>query len=164
MKNIARKIVLLLVGVAFITTTHSAEKPTTLEIRKIAPLDSSIAEEWERVTTEEEVLGIGAARRKNSEWNWQIFVSAAEFVRKDPLASRLDTAITSALKKLKGVKAVVREDTEVWLVKGEVGGEELVRAGSTALDALAPELRKYLAELKKPRPAAPKHTPPTSPY
>jgi len=128
-------IVIIVVVLAVLATAlFGKEKKPSIEVRKITPEDSG-------------VLGVSAARLKRAKWNWQISISAAEFVRKDPLASRLQNAVMSALKKVKGVKSVVREDTEVWLVEGEASGEELVRACSGAVDELDADIRSYLKSL-----------------
>ena len=141
-------IVIIVVVLAVLATAlFGKEKKPSIEVRKITPEDSGVLEEWDRVTSDEDVLGVSAARLKRAKWNWQISISAAEFVRKDPLASRLQNAVMSALKKVKGVKSVVREDTEVWLVEGEASGEELVRACSGAVDELDADIRSYLKSL-----------------
>lgn len=88
----------------------------------------------ERVTSEEGLLGVEVSRLEAAEPIWQIFIRAAEFVRKDPLESRLENAITIALKKVKGVKTVARQDRDVWLVHGNARGEDLVTGCSIALD------------------------------
>lgn len=144
MKTVIWIAVVLVIAAALAVPLLAKDKTSALEVRKITPEDSEVAEEWERVTSEPDVLGVNAARLKRAKWNWQIFINAAEFVRRDPLASRLDADITVALKKVKGVSAVAREDTEIWLVQGEAGGEDLIRASARALDALAPEIRKQL--------------------
>jgi hypothetical protein len=141
--------VVLVVAIAIAVPLLAKDKPAAVEVRKITPEDSEVAEEWERVTAEPDVLGVNAARLTRAKWNWQIFINAAEFVRRDPLASRLDADITLALKKVKGVSAVAREDTEIWLVQGEAGGEDLVRACSQALDKMAPDIRKYIEDLPR---------------
>ena len=148
MKTIAWTIIIAAIGVLSSSLLGQEKKPA-IEIRKIVPADSAIHEEWERVTAEVEILGVDAARVEQAGWNWQVFIYVAEFVRKDPLASRLQDRITSALKRVKGVKAVAREDTEVWLVRGQASGEELVRSCSIELDQLAPDLRKYLETLEE---------------
>ncbi|RXK56672.1 hypothetical protein ESB00_12620 [Oleiharenicola lentus] len=137
-------VVVLVVVAAIAVPLLAKDKPAPVEVRKITPEDSEVAEEWERVTAEPDVLGVNAARLKAAKWNWQIFINAAEFVRRDPLASCLDADITAALKKVKGVSAVSHDDREVWVVQAEAGGEDLVRACAGALDALAPEIRKQL--------------------
>lgn len=144
MKAVLWIALVLIVAAVIAVPLLAKDKTSGVEVRKITPEDSEIAEEWERVTNETDVLGVNAARLKGGKWNWQIFINAAEFVRRDPLYSRLDTDITAALKKVKGVIAVAHDDREVWLVQAEASGEDLVRACSEALDKLAPDIRKQI--------------------
>lgn len=140
-------IVVIAVSIAVLTTVLLAQRKKSIEVRKITPEDSTVLEEWERVTNDPDVLGVSAVRSKRAKWNWQVTVSAAEFARKAPLEARLQEGILSALKKVKGVKAVAHEDTEVWVVDGEASGEDLVRAGAAVVDELAGDLRKHLQSL-----------------
>ncbi len=149
MKAVLWIAVVLVVAAAIAVPLLAKEKTPPVEVRKITPEDNEVAEEWERVTSEPDVHGVSAGRLKRTKWNWQIFINSAEFVRGDPLASRLDADVTAALKKVKGVSAVVREDTEVWLLQGDASGEEIVRACAKALDTLAPEIRKHLEHLAR---------------
>jgi hypothetical protein len=146
--KISTLILATIVGAAALAVSLIAtEKKSAIEIRKITPADDEILEEWLRVTKEPDVLGVDASKGKHPRWRWQVFINAAEFVRKDPLAARLDRNITAALKGVAGVTAVAREDTEVWVLQGEANGEDLVRACAVALDQLAPEIRRYMADL-----------------
>jgi hypothetical protein len=115
-----------------------------IEVKKVKPADDEILEEWERVTDEPDVLGVEVARTKQARWTWQVFIHAAEFVRGGTAEARLEKAVTAALRGVPGVKAVIREDREVWRLEGTPKGEEVVRACATAIDALAPEIRKHL--------------------
>lgn len=147
MKTILWMLFVVVIVAALAMPLVAKSKEPAIEIRKLTPADDEVLEEWERVTAEPDVLGINAARLKRAKWNWQIFINAAEFVRRDPLASRMDADITAALKQVKGVTAVAREDTEVWVVQADASGEDLVRACAKALDKLAPEIRKHLETL-----------------
>jgi hypothetical protein len=140
-------ILLIAVSILGLRMGLFAQSKKPIEVRKITPEDSSIVEEWERVTSDRDVLGVSAARSKRAKWNWQVTVNAAEFARKAPLEARLHEGILSALKKVKGVKAVVHEDREVWALEGEASGEELVRACAVVVDELADDLRKHLKSL-----------------
>ena len=117
---------------------------SAIEVRRITPADSEISEEWVRVTTEEDILGIDATRSKRGLWKWNISIYAAEFVREDALANRLDKAVTSAIRSVLGVKLVAHEDREVWILQGDPKGDDLVRACAVAIDQLAPEIRKQI--------------------
>jgi hypothetical protein len=140
-------IALIAVSLVGLTTVLLAQSKKPIEVRKITPEDSSVLEEWERVTSDQDVLGVSAARSRRAKWNWQVTVSAAEFARKAPLEARLQEGILSALKKVKGVKSVAHEDREVWAVEGEPSGEDLVRACAAVVDELADDLRKHLKSL-----------------
>ena len=118
-----------------------------VEVRQIEPSDSEILREWERVTDDDEILGVSVSLGREPEWKWQVCVAVAEFVRDEPLESNFSNRITLALGRVKGVKEVIREDREVWLVDGEPDGEELVREVSAALDAMEEDLREYLKTL-----------------
>lgn len=111
-----------------------------IEVKSIEPMDSSIAEEWTRVTDNEDVLGVSASKSSESNGDWQVFINVAEFVREEPLESRLYQRITDALTSIGGVVEVVHEDREVWLVRGDVTGEALVRSSAVALNELHEEL------------------------
>jgi len=148
MKPLHRIILIPIIAGLLVVPLVAKSKASAIEVRQITPADSEVLEEWVRVTTEEDVLGVDATRSEGK-WAWTVFICAAEFVREDPLASRLVADITAALKKVKGVTAVVREDTEVWLVQGHPTGTDLVRACSHALDRLAPDLRKDIERRTK---------------
>jgi hypothetical protein len=146
MKFLTIALGLLVFGAVIVLAARAAGK-TEIKVRKVEPADSGVLEQWERVTDEEEIFGVSASRTAQPKWKWQVFVAAAEFVREEPLESTLVERITSALKKVEGVKAVAHEDREVWIIEGDPSGEALVRAASTALDSLAPQLRKHMESL-----------------
>jgi hypothetical protein len=110
-------------------------------------MDSEILEEWRRVTEDTDILGVSASKSADPKWKWRVSIAVAEFVRKEPLESRLVDRITESLKKVKGAKAVAHEDREVWLIEGDVDGKALVCSASSALDSLAPQLRKHMESL-----------------
>jgi len=113
---------------------------TSIEVKRIEPMDSSILEEWTRVTDNEDVLGVSASKSTESNGEWQVFINVAEFIREEPLESKLYKRITESLTKIDGVVEVIHEDREVWLVRGDVTGEKLVRSSSAALNELHEEL------------------------
>ncbi len=146
MKYLALIIVLL--GIALLLVSKArASGADGIVVRQIEPLDSELLEEWERVTDDEDVLGVSAAKTNRPKWTWQVFIAVAEFVREEPLESTLVDRVTSVLGQVEGVKSVVREDREVWAIEGDAGGEGLVRAASTAVDSLAPRLREHMGSL-----------------
>lgn len=144
MKPVYWIVLVVVVASLLVLPLFGKNKPSTVEVRQITPEDSSVLEEWIRVTNDEDILGVSAVRLDRAKWNWQLSVAAAEFVRREPLASRLDRDLTAALKKVKGVTGVAREDTEVWLVHGNPKGDDLVRACAQVLELLAPEIRQQL--------------------
>jgi hypothetical protein len=99
-------------------------------------------EVWTRHTQDRDLLGVEAGRRVgDDEWTWDVLISVAEFVRKEPLQSELFNGISRALRKVSGVTAVAHEDREVWLVQGTPCGDELVRACASVVDRLAERTR-----------------------
>jgi hypothetical protein len=118
----------------------------TIEAKRIEPLDEEILEEWRRVTDEEHILGVNVTRMEG-DWPWHVAVSVAEFIREEPLQSKLHARITEALSQAPGVQGAEQEDREVWIVRGDVSGEALIRACGRALDSLAAELRAAYAAL-----------------
>lgn len=117
--------------------------PASVEVKKIAPEDDEIREEWVRITKDEDILGVSAAKLSRPQWSWQISVYVAEFIRHEPLESKLKKVITDSLRTVKGVKRVAQEDREVWLVDGDsVRGDDLVRACAVGLSTIEAELRK----------------------
>lgn len=142
----AQHALVILLSFVIVSVARANTKPS-IEVKQITPADSEILEEWIRVTNEHEILGVTASKGRDGDWQWQVFIAVAEFVRQEPLESKLVRRITAALQKVPGAKAVAHEDREVWLIQGEVSGEQLVRSVSETLDTLAPELRKHIESL-----------------
>ncbi len=117
-------------------------------VEKIEPEDDEVMEEWIRVTDNEDIFGVSATRFEDEAWPWNIFVSAAEFVRTEPLESQLHAAIDAALAMVAGVTEVVNEDREVWILKGNPTGEDLVRACSVVLDEMGEAIQKAVEEME----------------
>jgi hypothetical protein len=112
--------------------------------------DSELAEEWVRRTNEPDVRAVGASKyREPREWPWQVHIWAAEFVRTNPLEREMRSAITAALAAVPGVKKVVQEDREKWIVAGDPSGEALVRAAARAIDRLQEKIRSHMESLRK---------------
>lgn len=107
--------------------------------------DPEIAEAWQRCCDDPELQGADATRLSaGGDWPWQVGISAAEFVRGDPLESDLRKRVKAALREVSGVADVAEEDREVWLVAGSPTGPDLVRAVASVLDALEPSIRSAL--------------------
>lgn len=129
-----------------------AEEPqqngaSEVEVRQIEPMDDEIVEEWERVTDDPDIHGVGAARFAGTEWPWQVYVYVAEFVRTEPLESELRRRITDALNSVPGVTEAVQEDREVWVVQGDASGDALTRACAAVVDELATRTREVYESL-----------------
>ena len=99
--------------------------------------------EWSHQAAEPEIFGVSASQEEDDEY-WAVFVSAAEFVREEPLESKLRSAVASALASVPNVTSVEEEDREVWVVEGDVNGKELVASTVAALKSIYPELKAYL--------------------
>ena len=102
--------------------------------------------EWINRTNEPDILGVGASKERGDRY-WSVFVNAAEFVREEPLESEFRNVVANALSRVKGVTSVKEEDREVWLVKGDAQGSELVLATVKALHTIYPKLRAYIDSL-----------------
>lgn len=102
--------------------------------------------EWVNRTSEPDILGVGASKESGDEY-WSVFVSVAEFVREEPLESEFRDVVSNALSNIEGVTSVQEEDREVWLVKGDVQGSELVLATVKALQSIYPKLKAYMEQL-----------------
>lgn len=116
-----------------------------IKVEQVESEDDEALEQWVRVTEEQHILGV-CAERSDGKWPWRVEIFVAEYIREEPLQSELHNAITAALKRVPGVNKAVQEDREVWVVKGKVAGDALVRACSTALNRLADALRRAYAE------------------
>src|SRR5207302_812263 len=110
-------------------------------------MDDELAEAWERVTPEPDILGVEASRIANAAWPWQVSIYVAEFVRDDPLETDLRLAIGNALRGVPGVTNVMEEDREVWVLSGDPSGRALIESAGAALDRLADRTRAYLASM-----------------
>jgi hypothetical protein len=108
-------------------------------------IDEELDEEWIRETDEPEVRNVGA--NKSPEDGWQVSIWAAEFVREEPLESRMRTTVTEHLRSVAGVTGVWEEDREEWHVEGSPNGDELVRAAAAAVESLAVEIREHVSRL-----------------
>lgn len=73
-----------------------------------------------------------------------LFVNVMEFVREEPLQSRLRAAIAAAVGAVPGVQQVEEEDRETWAVTGGSGGA-VIRAVAAVLEQHAEELTSHVA-------------------
>jgi hypothetical protein len=78
---------------------------------------------------------------------WSVSLAAAEFVRTEPLESRMREAVAAAIEAVPGVTEAWEEDREVWSVDGDPSGEALLRAVAVALEPLADDITAHIAGL-----------------
>src|SRR5688572_19182903 len=123
------------------------QKMNDIQVERTKSDDEESPEEWARVTTEPELLGVYAVRISDGDWPWQVHVSVMEFIRTEPLESELSEAVTAALSAVSGVTKAGREDREQWAIQGNAEGPSLVRAVSSVVDQFAPRTRKTLDQL-----------------
>lgn len=110
----------------------------SIEVRRVEPPDDEeLLEQWTR-TDPGELSSVEALLPDDHPW--QLILGMAEFVRVDPLETRMSEAVYDALLAVPGVTRVAREDTEVWLAWGTPDGGDLVRAAAAAIDPLVPEV------------------------
>ena len=103
-------------------------------------------EGWSRVLDEEDedILGVGVSRIAG-DWQWEIGVNAAEFVRDEPFESTFRDNIETAIRRVQGITEVIEEDREVWLAKGaRADGEQLLRSVARALDNMADDIAEAM--------------------
>lgn len=122
----------------------------TIEIQPVPPgeLDEDCAEAWERLTDDEDFLGVSATLITLDEPPyWSVGVAVAEFLREDPLETELRQQVASALRAVPGVEHVWEEDREVWGVTGTPSGAALVQAAAGVVDGLADQARAHVDSL-----------------
>lgn len=113
------------------------------DVVEIPPDDLDGEEGWIRRTAEPNIGCVEAVRQAaDGPWQWSIGVSVMEFVREDPLESRMRAAIDAALRAVSGVTDVAEEDREIWIVDGQPSGWQLVQAVAKAVDSFANAARK----------------------
>lgn len=132
------QVIVVVVAITFFVASTCSIASTSIEVKRIDPMDDAIIEEWTRVIKNEDILGVSAS--KYADGDWHVFINVAEFIREEPLESKLHQRITDSLAGIDGVVEVIHEDREVWLVRGDVTGEALVRSSSAALNELHEEL------------------------
>ena len=127
----------------------TVKEPELILVERNRNPDEEVLEEWSRACelVEKDLQTVGAVKWDQSPYPWSVDFGAAAFIREEPYAGILEGVLTRALKQLPGVKEVIREDTEKWMVDGDTTGEELVRVGSVAVDKFLLKYRdKWLAE------------------
>lgn len=114
---------------------------------KVRPEDEEIVEEWARLIGDD-ARGVDVVRiAVEGEWQWEVYISALEFVREKPLEPELARSLEAKLSQVPGAKQVVREDTETFIVDGDPSGEALALAACEVVDAFADRIRRRLDSL-----------------
>ncbi|MDO8361976.1 MAG: hypothetical protein Q7V88_03700 [Actinomycetota bacterium] len=99
----------------------------------------------EQLGDAEMVLDIGVVRWETSgSWQWTIHSSAMEFVREDPLLSRVRRAMIDRVEALLGVIEVRDQDTETWIVDGAPSGSEVLVTAAEVIDDFALEIAEHV--------------------
>jgi hypothetical protein len=115
------------------------------EVRQIEPDDYELDEEWLRETGEPGIRNVSACY--GSGGGWQVTVWAMEFVREEPLRSRLRRRVEAALLAVDGVTDALEQSRETWHVLGTPSGRPLTEAVARAVDDLADEIRDHYRSL-----------------
>jgi len=119
--------------------------PGSEEIRQVAvdDDDGEPFERWERSSAESNIRGVYVQRVGYPGWQWLVTVAALEYVRAEPLESRLRDALVTAAWQVPGVTGVAGEDRETLLIAGTASGQAVTRALSGVLDDMADEVRTH---------------------
>ncbi len=100
------------------------------------------------VTDEPHILGVTVSQEEPQ--LWVVFINVAEFVREEPLEAEFRSTVERSLSGVNGVKSVVEADREVWVVEGNVQGEELLRATVSGLKTIHEKLKAYVESIFNP--------------
>ena len=121
--------------------------PSSVEIKQLSPVDDEIAEEWHRICESHliDIHGVYAAKWKEGEYRWELTFAAGEFIREEPFVQKLNEAVFSAISSVDGVKEAHAEDTEKYIIAGEIEGRDLINSVSLAIDEFA---KTYVEEWK----------------
>lgn len=117
----------------------------SVDIRQVETdeADEAADEAWERITSDQDALGVDAARLDEA-GGWNVTVAVMEFVREEPLEGELRRRIAAAIEAVDGVATAEEMDREVWFVTGTPSGEALVRAVASVVDDLTDQTREYV--------------------
>ncbi len=128
------------------------EFPTEIVVEECQPCDDEIAEEWSRNCEKHlsDIHGVYAAKWIEGQYLWQVTFSAGEFIREEPFVNYLNEAVFDAISSTEGVSESHHEDTEKYIISGEVNGKLLVENVSKAIDNFATKyLKKWEASIKQ---------------
>lgn len=122
------------------------KKPESILVKRNPEPDEEVLEEWHRACTlaDAEFQMVHATKYNWERFSWGVTFGLAYCIRQQPYADIIAADLTQALLEIPGVKEAVREDTEKWLIEGEVTGEALIRNGSVAVDTFLNEYQHKL--------------------
>ncbi len=137
---------------SFFKKKPTPDFPEEIVIERVEPSDDEILEEWKRICTHDhqDMHVVYASKWKDGDFEWDVTFSAGELIREEPFVSIMNELIINAITSIKSVKEAHHEDTEKYVVSGEVEGEELVRRVSSAIDEFAKEhLANWQSQMKQ---------------
>ena len=109
-------------------------------------LDEEGTRRWARDTTDSDVFGVEAWSFDDvsPDWPWGLAVNVVEVLSDDALREKVCDRLDAALLATPGVAGIAMEDSSIWLIAGDVGGDAIVRAVSEVLNDLEALLRDDL--------------------
>ena len=94
---------------------------------------------WSQFNDAEDVRRVHVSFHPDANWQWEISIPVAEFIRDEPLESDFRARVDRALR-ITGIADVAEEDRELWLARGPADGAAIARSVAAVLDAMAVEL------------------------
>lgn len=115
---------------------HLKDDPSTVQVTRVVVDDEEVLECWKRSCSEmlPHFQSVSIVETVDSGGYRNLTVGAGEFYQAEPEAGELENAIVSGLSRLPGVTEVLREDTEVWLVVGDLPSIEVIQHAAIAVD------------------------------
>ena len=109
-------------------------------------LDEEGTRRWARYTTDSDVFGVEAWSfgDVSPDWPWGLAVSVVDVLSDDDLRVKVCDRLDEALLAVPGVTEIAMEDSSIWLIAGDIGGDAVVRAVSEVLNDLEDLLRDDL--------------------
>ena len=98
---------------------------------------------WSQFTDADDVRRVHVSFDPDANWQFEIFIPVAEFIRDEPLESEFRARIDRAIR-ISGIADVAEEDRELWLARGQADGAAIARSVAAALDAISVELNAAL--------------------
>jgi hypothetical protein len=109
-------------------------------------LDEEGTRRWARKTTDNDLFGVEAWSFDDvaPDWPWGLAVNVVDLLSDDDLREKVCDSVDEALLAISGVAGIAMEDSSIWLIAGDVGGDVVVRAVSEVLNDLEALLREDL--------------------